>query len=407
MTRTVVVGAGQGAGQLVASLRQEKYEGEILMIGEEPFLPYQRPPLSKTYLSGELPLERVLVRPAKFYADKEIETRLGVRVTAIDRAARTVALSDGSTLAWDDLVLATGSRVRRLKLPGIDLPGVFYLRTIEDVDAIRDSLGAGKRMVVVGGGYIGLEVAAVARKLGLEVTVLEMEERILQRVTTPAMSAYYTRVHEDHGVVIRTRAGASAILGETQVTGVACNDGSELPADIVIVGVGIIPETELAEAAGLACDNGILVDEHCRTSDPHIYAIGDCTNHPSPLLGRRLRLESVPNAMDQARVTAKNICGGDAVYDAVPWFWSDQYDLKLQMVGFSADADEEVLRGDPEAHQFARFYLKNGVVVAVDAVNSPREFMACKQLVADRTPVDAARLADPAVDLKDLMQAGA
>ncbi|MEE4384487.1 MAG: FAD-dependent oxidoreductase [Pseudomonadales bacterium] len=403
MARTVVVGAGQAAGQLVASLRQEKYEGEIVMIGDEPYLPYQRPPLSKAYLSGELPLERVLVRPEKFYADKDIETRLGVRVTAIDREARTVALDDGTTLAWDDLVLATGSRVRRLKLPGIDLPGVFYLRTIEDVDAIRDALQPGRRLVVVGGGYIGLEVAAVARKLGLEVTVLEMEERILQRVTTPAMSAYYTKVHTDHGVEIRTKAGASELRGEGRVQTVVCNDGTELPADVVIVGVGIVPATELAEAAGLECENGIVVDEHCRTSDPHVWAIGDCTNHPSRLLGHRLRLESVPNAMDQARVTAKNICGGEAVYDAVPWFWSDQYDLKLQMVGFSAGADTEVVRGDPEAGQFARFYLKDGVVVAVDAVNSPREFMACKQLVADRKAIDPERLADPETDLKTLL----
>jgi 3-phenylpropionate/trans-cinnamate dioxygenase ferredoxin reductase subunit len=403
MARTVVVGAGQAAGQLVASLRQEKYEGEIVMVGDEPYLPYQRPPLSKAYLSGELPLERVLVRPEKFYVDKDIETRLGVRVTAIDREACTVALDDGTTLAWDDLVLATGSRVRRLKLPGIDLPGVFYLRTIEDVDAIRDALQRGRRLVVVGGGYIGLEVAAVARKLGLEVTVLEMEERILQRVTTPAMSAYYTKVHRDHGVDIRTQAGASELRGEGRVQAVVCNDGTELPADVVIVGVGIVPATELAEAAGLACDNGIVVDEHCRTSDRHIWAIGDCTNHPSRLLGHRLRLESVPNAMDQARVTAKNICGGEAVYDAVPWFWSDQYDLKLQMVGFSAGADTEVVRGDPDAGQFARFYLKDGVIVAVDAVNSPREFMACKQLVADGKAVDPERLADPETDLKTLL----
>lgn len=403
MERIVVVGAGQGAGQLVASLRQEKYEGEILMIGDEPYLPYQRPPLSKTYLSGELELPRVLVRPEKFYADKNIETRLGTRVTAIDRDAKTITLDDGSVVEWSRLVLATGSHARRLNLPGIELPGVHYLRTIEDVDAIRASMGEGRRLVIIGGGYIGLEVAAVARKMGMDVTVLEMEDRILARVTTEEMSAYYTKVHTQHGVEIRTRAAAAEILGEDRVTGVKCTDGTELEADAVIVGVGILPTTELAEAAGLECNNGIVVDDHCRTSDPDIYAIGDCSNHPSELLGRRLRLESVPNAMDQARVVAKNLTGGDATYNAVPWFWSDQYDLKLQMVGFSAEADEQVVRGDPDTGSFARFYLRDGVVIAVDAVNRPKEFMVSKQLVANRTRVDAGRLEDESVDVKELI----
>ena len=403
MKRTIVVGGGQGAGQLVASLRQEGYDGEILMIGEEPQLPYQRPPLSKAYLLGELPVERLLVRPEKFYADQNIETRLATKVTAIDAAAQTVTLDDGETLAYSDLVLATGSQVRRLSLPGFDQDGVFYLRTMADVDGIRAALTPGKRLVIIGGGYIGLEVAAVARKLGLDVTVLEMEKRILARVTTPAMSAFYTKVHTDHGVVIKTGAAAAALSGDGQVTGVQCQDGTEIPADVVIVGVGILPRTELAEAAGLTCENGIQVDEGTRTSAPHIYAIGDCTNHPNPGLGRRLRLESVPNAMDQARVAAKNICGGDARYDAVPWFWSDQYDLKLQMVGFSGEAEEDVLRGDPESGAFARFYLKGGQLIAVDAVNSPREFMAARQLVAQKAPVTAEALADPETDLKTLM----
>ena len=403
MPRTIVVGAGQGAGQLVASLRQEKYEGEIVMIGEEPFLPYQRPPLSKAYLAGELPTERVLVRPEKFYVDKEIETHIDTRVEAIDRESRTVTLAGGETMSWDNLVIATGSHVRRLPIPGIELDGVHYLRTMGDVDSIRSGIGEGKRLVIVGGGYIGLEVAAVARKLGMEVTVLEMEDRILARVTTPSMSAFYARVHTEHGVDIRTGAAAAEILGEGTVTGVRCMDGTELKADMVIVGVGIIPTTSLAEAAGLECENGIVVDAHCRTSDPAIFAIGDCTNHPSKLLGRRLRLESVPNAMDQARTVAKNIMGGDAEYDAVPWFWSDQYDLKLQMVGFSAGADDEVVRGDPETGSFARFYLTGGVLTAVDAVNRPKEFMASKLLVAAKKAVDAGQLADEAVDIKSLI----
>lgn len=403
MTRTVVIGAGHAGGQVVASLRQEGYEGEIVLIGEEPQLPYQRPPLSKAYLSGEQPLDRILIRPEKFYADKNIDLRLGVRVENIDREARTITLSDGETLEWTHLVIATGSHVRRLPLPGVELPGVHYLRTIADVDAIREEMAPGKRLVVIGGGYIGLEVAAVAVRAGLDVTVLEMESRILQRVTTPAMSEYYHGVHTREGVKILTDAAASEITGAQRVEAVKCRDGSEIPADVVIIGVGILPTTDLAEAAGLEVDNGILVDDHCRTSDPAIYAIGDCTNHPSALLDRRLRLESVPNAMDQGRVAAANICGKDKTYDAVPWFWSDQYDLKLQMVGFSTDADSEVLRGDPESGTFARFYLKDGVVVAVDAVNSPREFMAAKQLVAEKRKVDPARLADESVAIKDLL----
>lgn len=403
MTRTVVIGAGHAGGQVVASLRQEGYEGEIVLIGEENSPPYQRPPLSKAYLSGEQPLERILIRPQKFYDDKNIDLRLGVRVTAIDRDARTVTLDSGETLEWTHLVLATGSHVRRLPLPGVELPGVHYLRTITDVDAIRAELAPGKRLVIVGGGYIGLEVAAVALKAGLDVTVLEMEQRILQRVTTAAMSEYYHDVHTKAGVKIRCEAAASEILGARSVEAVKCRDGSEIPADLVIIGVGILPTTDLAEAAGLEVDNGILVDDHCRTSDPDIYAVGDCTNHPSALLDRRLRLESVPNANEQGKVAAANICGKDVTYDAVPWFWSDQYDLKLQMVGFSTDADTEVVRGDPEGGAFARFYLRDGVVIAVDAVNSPREFMAAKQLVAEKRKVDPAALADASIAMKDLL----
>lgn len=403
MTRTVVIGAGHAGGQVVATLRQEGYEGEIVLVGEETTLPYQRPPLSKAYLSGDQPIERILIRPEKFYADKNIDLRLGVRVTAIDRKARTVTLDSGETLEWTNLVLATGSHVRRLPLPGVDLPGVHYLRTIADVDAIRAEFEAGKKLVIIGGGYIGLEVAAVAIKAGLDVTVLEMEQRILQRVTTAAMSEYYHGVHTQAGVKIQCNAAATEILGEHRVEAVKCRDGAEIPADVVIIGAGILPTTDLAEAAGLDVDNGILVDERCRTSDPNIYAVGDCTNHPSPLLQRRLRLESVPNANDQGKVAAANICGKDKTYDAVPWFWSDQYDLKLQMVGFSTDADTEVVRGDPEAGAFARFYLRDGVVVAVDAVNSPREFMAAKQLVADKRKMDPLKLADESIAMKDLV----
>ncbi|HEX7038045.1 MAG TPA: FAD-dependent oxidoreductase [Pseudomonadales bacterium] len=402
MGAMVIVGAGHAAGQAAACLRQEGYEGEIVLIGEERHIPYQRPPLSKQYLSGEHGLERVHLRPAKFYQDKNITLKTGVRTEAIDVAATTVTTDAGETIAYDKLLLATGARPRRLTIPGHDLRGIHYLRGIDDVDAIRAELAPGKRLVIVGGGYIGLEVASVAVEQGLEVHVLEMEQRILQRVTTPRMSEFYHRLHTSRGVHIHCRAAVTAFKGNGHVQGVICGDNAEeYPAEIVIVGIGVIPNTELAEAAGIECSNGIVVDDRCRTSAPDVFAAGDCTNHPNPLLGRRLRLESVPNAMEQSRVAAANMCGGDKVYASIPWFWSDQYELKLQMVGFSSDGDTEVVRGDMASNQFAVFYLKEGRVAAVDAVNSPKDFMICKQLIG--RPVDPAVLADPQADLKALL----
>lgn len=396
----VIVGAGHAAGQAAASLRQEGYEDEIVLIGDEPYIPYQRPPLSKAYLSGEQGIERVYLRPEKFYADKNVTVKTSTTVTAIDTSARTVTTDAGETIAYDKLLIATGGRPRKLSIPGSDLPGIHYLRTIADVDAIRDDFGAGKKLVMVGAGYIGLEVASVAVKYGLEVHVLEMESRILQRVTTPEMSDYYHKLHTGRGVHIHTSTMVTGFTGNDRVTAVEC-DGSSFPADLVIVGIGIIPNTEVAESAGIACGNGILVDNRCRTSAPDVFAAGDCANHPDPHVDRRLRIESVPNAMEQARVVAANMCGGDKTYDATPWFWSDQYELKLQMVGFSADGDTQVVRGDMDANQFAVFYLKDGKVVAADAVNSPKEFMICKQLIG--RAVDAAVLADPESDLKSLL----
>ena len=400
MSGMVIIGAGHAAGQAAASLRQEKYEGPITIIGDEPHIPYQRPPLSKQYLSGEQAIERVYLRPEKFYDDKDVTLKLGVSATEIDREAKQVVLDSGETVPYNKLIIATGSRPRILNIEGSDLKGIHYLRTIADVDAIRNEMAAGKNLVIVGGGYIGLEVASVGIEKGLNVHVLEMESRILQRVTTPEMSEYYHNLHSGRGVNIHTDTMVSGFAGSEQVEQVLCGDAS-FDADLVIVGIGIIPNIELAQAAGLECDNGIVVDDHCRTSDPEIYAAGDCTNHPNPLLDRRLRLESVPNAMEQARVCVSNMLGGDKVYAAMPWFWSDQYELKLQMVGFSADGDEHVLRGNMEENQFAVFYLNNGKVVAADAVNSPKEFMVCKQLVGKA--VDPAALANPETELKDLL----
>ena len=400
MSDIIIVGAGHAAGQAAASLRQEGFAGAITILGDEPHIPYQRPPLSKQYLAGEQGLDRVYLRPEQFYAGKDIAIRSSVRVERIDRTAQTVTTSTGETLAYERLLLTTGSRPRQLELPGSELEGVHYLRTIADVDAIKADMAPGKRVVVVGGGYIGLEVAAVCLEAGLEVDVLEMEERILARVTTPAMSDFYHRLHEGRGVRIHTGARVTGFSGNGRVASVQCGDES-FAADFAVVGIGILPNVELAQAAGLECDDGILVDERCCTTDPHIYAAGDCTNHPNPLLERRLRLESVPNAMEQARIAAANLSGKPREYAAVPWFWSDQYELKLQMVGFSGDGDSEVVRGEMAANQFAVFYLNDGKIVAADAVNSPKEFMLCRRLVGQ--PADAAALADPGTDLKSLL----
>lgn len=401
MSGIVVIGAGQAAGQAAASLRQEGYEGKVTILGDEAQAPYQRPPLSKAYLSGEIGMDRVLVRPEKFYPDKDIDLKTNTRVAAIDRENKTVTTESGESYEYEKLLIATGSRPRILNIPGSDLEGIHYLRTIDDVDGIRGAFKNAKSICIVGGGYIGLEVAAVANKAGLDVTVVEAMDRILQRVTTPEMSEYYHNLHTGRGVNIMVNTGVDGFEGENgKVSAVLCGD-TRVEAELVIVGIGIIPNVELAEAAGLECDNGILVDDHCQTSDPDIYAAGDCSNHPNPILDRRLRLESVPNAMGQARTACANMLGGDKVYSEVPWFWSDQYELKLQMVGFSSDGDTSVVRGDKEANQFAVFYLKEGKVVAVDAVNSPKEFMVCKQLYGK--PADAAALADPGVELKSLL----
>ena len=401
MARYVIVGGGHAAGQAAASLRQEGFEGEIVIIGDEAHLPYQRPPLSKQYLSGDQGVDRVLLRAEKFYTDKEITVQLNKTVSAINTADNTVTTASGEVLSYDKLLIATGTRPRKLNIEGSNLGGIHYLRTITDVDGIRAELAPGKKLVIVGGGYIGLEVAAVCKGLGLEVSVLEMESRILQRVTTPKMSEFYHQLHTDRGVNLFTETAVTGFSGTDRVAKVNCADGTSLEADLVIVGIGVIPNIEVAQEAGLDCDNGIVVDETCKTSADNIYAAGDCTNHPNPLLDRRLRLESVPNAMDQARVSASQMCGGDKTYAAIPWFWSDQYELKLQMVGFSTDGDTQTLRGDMASNKFIVFYSKDGKIVAADAVNNPREFLVAKNLVGKE--IDLAVLADPATELKSLM----
>ena len=404
----VVVGGGHAGGQAAASLRQAGYDGRVVLFAEEAHIPYQRPPLSKDYLAGAAGLDRVRLRPAAFYQSNNIELRVGERVVALDVHAKTAAGASGETIRYDKLLLATGARARRLEVPGAGLPGVHYLRTIADADALRGRLSPGCRLVVVGGGYVGLEVAAVAVTQGVEVTVLEMEPRILKRVASAALSAFYQTLHAGKGVRIRTNARTTAFLGEERLRAVACADGAQLPADVAVVGVGVAPNVELAEAAGLACDDGVMVDEYARTDAPDVYAAGDCTNHPNALLGRRLRLESVPNAMEQARVAAINLNAEDGAaraYRTMPWFWSDQYDRKLQMVGFAAAGDRSVTRGDPAAGRFATFHLRGDELVGADAVNSPREFMAARQLVGRK--VRPTVLADAATDVRDAAAAPA
>ena len=404
----VIVGGGQAAGQAAASLRQEGCDDRILLLAEEPHIPYQRPPLSKQYLAGTQGLDRVHLRPASFYRTKNIEVRPGVRVERLDLSGKTATCANGETISYRKLLLATGARPRRLRVPGGDLPGVYYLRTIGDVDAIRADLRPGRRLVVVGGGYIGLEVAAVAVSLGARVTVLEMEDRVLQRVASAEMSAFYTTLHTGKGVVVRTRSRAAAFAGAARLDAVVCEDGARVAADLAVVGVGVTPNVELAAAAGLPCDDGIVVDEYARTDAPDVYAAGDCTNHPNAVLGRRLRLESVPNAMEQAHVAAANLAAADGKarpYATVPWFWSDQYDCKLQMVGFAADSEQSITRGDPTSGSFATFHLRGLELVAADAVNSPREFMAARQLVGRK--VDMRLLADPQADVRAAFQSAA
>jgi 3-phenylpropionate/trans-cinnamate dioxygenase ferredoxin reductase subunit len=403
----VIVGAGFAAGECAIRLRQSGYAGAITMVGAERHLPYHRPPLSKAYLSGAVTEDALLLRPDTAYAAAGIVFLGGTSVDGIDRAASTVRLGSGATMPYDRLVLATGGHARRLTCPGADLDGVHYLRTLDDVLAIRRRLTQGASVVIIGGGYIGLEVAAVAIKLGLAVTVVEAAPRVLARVAGAEISAFYQQAHRDAGVTILTGQGVDSLLPSSgapgHVGGVMLADGRVLPADFVIAGVGLVPNDTLARDAGLHADNGIWVDEFCRTEDPAILAIGDCSNHPSAFLGRRVRLESVPNAIEQARVAAATIAGVPSAYAAIPWFWSDQYDLKLQAVGLSDGHDQVVLRGSMQAKSFLVFYLRRGVLISADAVNKPGEFLVAKRLVQAQAVPDIAILADSGRALKDAL----
>ncbi len=397
----VIVGASHAAAQLATSLRQGGWAGKISIVGAEAIPPYHRPPLSKAYLVGEKHSDELLIRPATFYEKSDIDLALGTRVSTLDRANKILRLHDGGSIPYTKLALTTGASVRKLAIPGHTLDGVFYLRDLNDVNRIRGFIGAGKSAVIIGGGYIGLETAASMRKLGMNVTVLEALPRVLQRVTAPEVSAFYSRVHGEQGVNIVTDAAVESLQGEGVVTAVKLADGTSLGADLVVIGVGVLPATELAEMAGLAVDNGIVVDEFARTSDPDIVAAGDCTNHYNPIYARRLRLESVQNATDQAKTAASTLCGKLESYHALPWFWSDQYDLKLQIAGLSQGFDRVVLRGASDSgRSFAAFYFLGDRLLAVDAVNRPKEFMAVRRALAAGQSADPVKLADDTVDIQ-------
>jgi 3-phenylpropionate/trans-cinnamate dioxygenase ferredoxin reductase subunit len=400
----VILGAGHAGGTAAALLRQYGHAGPITLIGEEPIPPYQRPPLSKAWLKGEADADSLALKPLEFYAEHNVDFRPNVRGVGLDRGARTVALSDGSSVGYDILILATGARAIALPIEGKDLAGVMFLRTAADAEALKATIGPGKTLAVVGGGYIGLEVAASGRALGAEVVVLEREDRLLARVACAQLSDFFQRQHETHGVTFELGCSVVGFEGAAgQVTGVKLADGRVIACDAVVVGVGAHPNDELARDAGLECARGVVVDLDARSvTDPSVFAIGDVAHRPMPIYERMFRMESVPNALEQAKQAASAITGRPRPAGECPWQWSDQYDLKLQIAGYAFDATEILLRGDPATAKFALFHLKGDLVQSVEAINAPPEFMMGKLLILNRKPVDKAKLADPTVSMKEV-----
>ncbi len=406
----VIVGASHAGSEAATRIRQGGFTGSIALLGAEPYLPYQRPPLSKAFLAGETSVDNLLIRSAESYAKAKIAFHPSTQVETIDRAAHRLHLASGNWFDYGRLVLATGGRPRRLTIPGSDLKGLHYMRAIADVDALRPDFTEGKRLVIVGGGYIGLEVAAVAVKHGLDVEIVEFAPRVLARVAGPELSAFYEAAHKTAGVKLRLSTGVdgfeASATDSNHVGAVRCGDGTILPADLVLVAVGLVPNTELAALAGLDMGNGIKVDEYGQTSDPDILAVGDCVEFPLPFLGgARIRLESVPSAVEIARAAASLINGAPKPYNLVPWFWSDQYNLKLQSVGLSQGHDQVIIRPPRSPEGFIAFYMKNGIMIAADCVNSVLEFNAAKRFITDKLVLDTAALANPEVVLKTLIPA--
>jgi 3-phenylpropionate/trans-cinnamate dioxygenase ferredoxin reductase subunit len=400
---TVIVGAGQGGFEAAESLRAAGYRDAITLVGDEPHLPYQRPPLSKGFVLDKQGMDEVELRPSAFYRDHTIDLLMGERVVAIDRPQRRVRVGSGSSLPYESLVLAVGARNRQLPVEGATLDGVLYLRTLDESIAIKRRIHAATNIVVVGGGFIGLELAASARVLGRKVTVLEAQPRLMPRVVAPTISDFYERLHTTEGVRVVCGAAVCAISGGAgKAQTVHLSNGDSYPADLVLVGIGVIPNIELARDAGLSVANGVAVDEYLQTDDPNIYAIGDCAESPNAFADGRVRLESVQNAVDQARSVAAAIAGRRAPYTAVPWFWTDQFQIRLQMAGLSQGYDHSVTRGNADIQKFSVFYFKQDRLIAVDSINRPADHILARRLLAAHTPLTPEQAADEAVNLKTL-----
>lgn len=402
----VIIGGGQAASQVATSLRQKNFAGDISILSSEEYLPYQRPPLSKKYLSGELDSERLYLKPEKFYEDQNINVMLNSYVEEIDRSNSKLTFSknngEESTINYDNLVISTGTSPRLIPLDNPNLKGVHYLRSIKDVEGIKKSLIGAKSMVIIGGGYIGLEVAAVSKKLGLNVTVVEMANRILERVTSPIISSFYHSYHESNGVEIRTSTSVIGINGDLNVSSVETSSGI-IEADIVVVGIGVLPCQDLAERAGIETNNGIVVNEFCISSDSNIFSAGDCTLHPSAFYKRDIRLESVHNAIEQGKTVASSIMGEFIPYNQIPWFWSDQYELKLQIAGLNNDYDEYVIRGNLDENSFSVFYFKSGYMIASDCINSAQEHMMSRKFISEKTKIDLHKLQNKEISIKEVI----
>ena len=404
MENLVIVGAGQSAIQCITSLRKEDYPGLITLVGEEEHLPYQRPPLSKGFLEDTVSNERLYFKKLEFFIENKVKLKLGTKAEEIDIENNNIHLSDNTKLSFDKLVFATGSSVRKLDFPGKDLNSIHYLRGLDDALSIKKDLQTSQNIVVVGAGYIGLEVAAIAAKQNKSVTVIEMADRVMNRTVDPQISDYYLNLHQKNGVTFKFNTSLKEIIGTNNPEKVVCSDGSEVAADMVVIGAGIMPNVELAENAGLSCDNGIVVNEFGKTDHADIYACGDCTNHPNKLLNKKIRLESVHNAMEQSKTVASSIINQSIAYNQIPWFWSDQYDHKLQIVGLSGDHDKVIIRGDMSEAKFMLFYTKDDKLIAVDAVNNSKEFLICKKLVANKVTIKPDEISNPATNLNDLIE---